>query len=141
MAEKYVFYTMGNEEINEAVREILLKKGYEKGGWGQDAHVIYIYMQPHWGYTVPSFEYDTEIYSSTLDKFKEITFRELCELPDVHDELEELANHLFLEIDAHWKTVKHKEENQLFDFNSWCRKQNWCKVQELVEKKLGLGKE
>ena len=139
MAEQYIIYTMGNEKINKEVHRILGKSGFSWGGSGgivgeEDKHLHCNYIAVDVG--------TRKVWAEVNEnEYKEITFRELCELPDVHDELEELANHLFLEIDAHWKTVKHKEENQLFDFNSWCRKQNWCKVQELVEKKLGLGKE
>jgi hypothetical protein len=130
--DKYIIYTH-NKCMNKAVREVLLEKKYRLGGWGDDAWVIYLEEN---GY----FEYDHELSRSKrshLKNYKELSFRQLCELPPVHDEVEELAEAIYNSI------IKHLSESNP-DFNEpdgpnrVIPKQDWCAVWERIKPKLGL---
>ena len=91
--DKYIIYTMGVPEINEAVQKVLFEKGY---GWQGDASSKPNHLNAH-HITINLYDKYRITYGATptlmeeATKGKEITFRELMELPPVHDELEELA--------------------------------------------------
>ena len=112
---------MGIKEINGAVQKVLLDKEYKwsKGNaplpsrWVEAEYLV--------------IEGKNVFWSIDCDKnnYREITFRELCELPPVHDELEELADELIHRIKAYQKEYNISDGDL-------------CEVRKKVEKKLGL---
>lgn len=124
MGEKMIIYTMGIKKLNEAVQKVLFEKGYEmEYGYREvpsTSRFVFLHDKHenefNWGYAE-----DWERKS----QFKEITFRELCELPPVHDELEELADELIHRIKAYQKEYNISDGDL-------------CEVRKKVEKKLGL---
>ena len=127
MSEKMIIFTMGIKEINEAVQKVLFEKGYEWADGGVD-------FRHQEGAGVATGFYDTKPFKHIVTvrepmnehwkDHKEITFRELCELPPVHDELEELADEIVETIRAHG----FGNESEAF----------FCKVWERLKLKLGL---
>ena len=105
MAEQYIIYTMGNEKINKEVQRILGKSGFRWGGAGgivgeEDRHLDCNYIAVDVG--------TRKVWAEVNEnEYKEITFRELCELPDVYDEYEELAEETKQAI-YHYYTKQHK---------------------------------
>lgn len=126
MAEKYIIYTMGNEKINEEVQEILFEKGYrwfsdsdndnekkyELGPW----EVLWINDDHFLSHSDQKYA-DREKTSRGL---KELTFRQLCELPPAYDELDEIAE----------KLVKFIKDNWAIDKISFC--DLWDKMKPLL---------
>ena len=134
--DKYIIYTMGVPEINEAVQKVLFDKGYT---WNNGSTQIYDGPIPH-GLTI-NYGNKVGVFVS-LDRgdmakgYKEITFRELMELPPVHDEEEELAEKIVASL--YEISKEYRESQEYIGFDKWVKQQNWCKVQEKVKKKLGL---
>ena len=138
--ERYIIYTCGIKEINEAVQKVLFEKGYEWPDGGVD-------FRHQEGAGVATGFYDTKPFKHIVTvrepmnehwkDHKEITFRELCELPPVHDEEERLASFLYGKITDYWAD-NIASNDQPLAFREWVEQQNWCKVREKVEKKLGL---
>ena len=135
MSEKMIIFTMGIKEINEAVQKVLFEKGYKWYATGES----FTDITNGYGMVLDFFEKPRgniceidETIHRTRENYKEITFRELCELPPVHDEEERLASFLYEKITDYWGA------NTQCMFETWKKNQNWCKVREKVEKKLGL---
>ena len=132
MAEKYIIYTMGNKEINKAVQKVLFDKGYS---WLSSG---FITKHTRIGIGINFFDDRPSGHLVNINdpsdaawkNFKEITFRELCELPDVDDKYEELANHLDKEIRKYLRSL----EGTFPTTDSV----DWCKVWEKLKPKLGL---
>ena len=118
----YIIWTGENEQFQKLVIDEFRKKGYRIYGDGS-----------------PDITFDSVMVDKKNDEVmcaswgyyykdhKEITFRELCELPPVHDELEELAEHM----------VKALED---FNYQSDLLKtaDDFCKLWEKMKLKLGL---
>ena len=125
--DKYIIYTMKNEKIVAGVEEILFSKGY----------IWYAGQTTPQGYCSKTIGINIwrEGTMSQGDEMggevKEITFRELMELPSVNDNVSELSELIFETIKQWWNKDGVAAENA---YNSM----DWCKVQEKVKKKLGL---
>ena len=115
MTEQYIIYTMGNEGINEAVQKVLFDKGYSWLASGfRIQHTmlgigINFFDDRPKGHLVNISNPSDAVWKS----FREITFRELCELPDVHDESKELVDTIIQAIDHYWNYVKSIRFNQI----------------------------
>ena len=124
--DKYIIYTMGIKEINKAIVKVLLEKGYEPENPQQSvylkAETIGINFLSRNGIT-----FGTKHSIRNDVEWKEITFRELMELPPVHDELEELAKKLVdvIQKDTEWGEGRIQESE-------------YCKLWERMKPKLGL---
>lgn len=122
--DKYVIYTMGNEKMNEAVLVVLLGKGYGEKGWAADAYLFFI-DQNNFDFLFADDPQWIKIPGIKSRNYKEITFKQLCELPPVHDEVEDIAKELVAYI---------KRQTWWEDFAP----ERFCDVWERMKPKLGL---
>lgn len=135
MSEKYIIYTMGVKKISEVVQKVLFEKGYV---WWCDKTQRLVN-----DYTINNIciaEDNTLTTNGIAGKRKELTFRELMELPsiiNIQDELQdELAEKIKVSI---MDFFVEKELDKTFKFpREWAQEEDWCKVWEKLQKKLGL---
>lgn len=141
--DKYIIYTMGVKEINEAVQKILFEKGYKWGSGMQDTLNRADFLTLNGEIII----YGINECPISPHGYKELTFRELMELPPVlvHDEEEELAERIvgFIE-NCTIPQRKTRLETQIgfkdgiLSFKDWTKKQDWCAIWEKMKPKLGL---
>ena len=127
--DKYIIYTMRDRMFTESV----INKFKEKG------------FSPHSDIEIYIGQYDAVrakedggidlVNGDNWGSHKELSFRQLCELPPVHDEVEELADEIKTDIKTRWATSGGREG---ISFEEWVKQQNWCKVRDAVKKKLDL---
>ena len=127
----YIIWTGENEQFQKLVIDEFRKKGYRIYGDGSPDITFDSVMVDK-----DNDEIMCARWESYCEDHKEINFRELCELPPVHDELEELAIQIINSINRFW--VEKQPSAGEPSFYDWAKQQNWCKVREKVEKKLGL---
>jgi len=126
--KKYIIYTCGNKQINEAVQKVLFEKGYvwQDGKSNKRSFSGVTYLEEDGSLLHGDVKYADKV--RVEEGYKELTFRELFELPPVHDEVEELADHIVSDILAFWNDETYGPIKDM----------DWCKVRDQVKEKLDL---
>jgi hypothetical protein len=133
MGERYIIYTMGNKHLNEMVERILGEKGYR---WGRSGDLVM--PDEKWEddkYIV--IDEDGEVWrrSGDFSTYRELTFRELYELPIKYNEIGELAEDICRTIASFYIkkcTIEGKE------YKKWKADLNWCGLWGELKRRLEL---
>jgi hypothetical protein len=124
---------MGNEKIGREIVEVLLGKGYRWPGYDQNFPRTILGAITINTIANGSIAYFRKGEEECGSLYKELTFRELCELPPVHDEYEEAAKEI---TDFLINKLSIFDNNEFIDFA--IKKIDWCKIWEKMKPKLGL---
>lgn len=127
----YIIWTGENEQFQKLVIDEFRKKGYRIYGDGSPDITFDSVMVDK-----DNDEIMCARWESYCEDHKEINFRELCELPPVHDEYDKFAEGI-----ANYILNIAKLEIPKFDKpygKERLKELDWCKVWKRLKPKLGL---
>lgn len=132
--DKYIIYTMRIPEINEAAQKELERKGgYVWGGTKEPMNFRYPYA------LYIAIEGNVVWQGVVEEEYKEINFRQLCELSPVYDENKSIADSIFTLIKNSSLELEYpKTVRSAHHLTDWAKEINWCKVWEHLKEKLGV---